>query len=86
MKEHHTVNFLDIEIFKADNTIHTGEYRKETAASTYLKYSSAHPRHTFAGIVKSQLYRLRRLCSREVDFEEAVLDLKNRCLKSDYPE
>ena len=76
MKEHHAVNFLDIEIFKADNTIHTREYREETAASTYLKYSLAHPRHTFAGIVKSQLYRLRRLCSREVDFEEAVLDLK----------
>jgi len=86
MKEHQCVNFLDIHIFKADNTIHTREYRKETSTLTYLKYNSAHPRHAFAGIIKSQLYRLRRLCSREGDFEEAVLGLRNRCLKSDYPE
>ena len=25
------------------------------------------------------------MCSREVDFEKAALDLKNRCLKSEYP-
>ena len=84
-KEHHSISFLDIEIFKADNTIHTREYRKETSATAYLKYNSAHPRHTFAGIIKSQLYRLRRLCSRQSDFEEAVLGLKHRCLQSEYP-
>ena len=86
VKENPCVSFLDIELFKADNTIHTREYRKETSALAYLKYSSAHPRHSFAGIVKSQLYRLRRLCSREVDFQEAILGLKSRCLQSEYPE
>ena len=79
------VNFLDIEIFKVDNTIHTREHRKETSAISYLKYNSAHPRHTFAGIIKSQLYRVRRLCSRDSDFNDAVADLKQRCVKSEYP-
>ena len=79
------VNFLDIEIFKVDNTIHTREHRKETSAISYLKYNSAHPRHTFSGIIKSQLYRLRRLCSRNTDFNNAVADLKQRCVKSEYP-
>ena len=84
-KDDKTISFLDIEIFKADGTIHTREYRKETSATSYLKYSSSHPRHTFPGIIKSQLYRLRRLCSRDVDYEKAVSDLKDRCLKSEYP-
>ena len=84
-KEDKYVSFLDIEIFKTDNTIHTREHRKETSARSYLKYNSAHPRHTFAGIIKSQLYRLRRLCSRNIDFENAVADLKQRCVQSEYP-
>ena len=74
--------FLDIDVFKAGNTIHTREHRK---ATSYLKYNSAHPRHTFAGIIKSQLYRLHRLCYRNIDYENAVADLKLRCIKSEYP-
>ena len=84
-KELKSVNFLDIELFKTDDNIETREYRKETSSISYLKYSSAHPRHTFAGIVKSQLYRIRRLCSRQVDYEQSVADLKIRCLNSNYP-
>ena len=79
------VTFLDIEIFKDDNSIHTREHRKETSALSYLNYNSAHPRHTFAGIIKSQLYRLRRLCSRDIDYETAVANLQQRCIKSEYP-
>ena len=79
------VTFLDFEIFKSDSTIHSREHRKETSAKHYLKYNSAHPRHCFAGIIKSQLYRLRRLCSRNVDFENAVTGLKQRCVESEYP-
>ena len=78
------ITFLDVDIFKSDGTIHTKEHRKETSSNSYLHYESAHPRHTFAGIIKSQLYRIRRLCSRETDYNEAVLNLKNRCLNSGY--
>ena len=79
------VTFLDMEIFKDENSIHTREHRKETSALAYLKYNSAHPRHTFAGIIKSQLYRIRRLCSRNIDYETAVRKLRQRCISSDYP-
>ena len=45
---------------------------------------SAHPSCTFKGIVKSQMYRLRKLCSRDNDFTIAIADLKKRCLNSGY--
>ena len=64
------ITFLDIDIFKCEGTIHTKEHRKSTSVNNYLLATSAHPRHTFPGIIKSQLYRLRRLCSRDVDFKK----------------
>ena len=79
------ITFLDIDVFKTDNTIRTREHRKDTSAKSYLKYNFAYPRHIFAGIIKSQLHRLRRLCSRNIDYENAVVDLKQRCIKSEYP-
>ena len=67
-----------------DNTLHTKEHRRETSATSYLHYTSAHPRYTFKGIIKSQLYRIRRLCSREEDYIIAAELLKQRCTASDY--
>ena len=84
-KDTKSVQFLDMEFFKEGNCLHTREYRKETSSQSYLNYSSAHPRHTFSGIIKSQMYRLRRLCSRDVDYYKAIEELKLRCLKSGYP-
>ena len=60
------------------------EHRKVTSASTYLLSTSAHPSHTFVGIVKSQLIRLRRICSNNEDFNVSVENLKSRCLDSGY--
>ncbi len=83
-KEVKTVTFLDIDIYINENNIHTKEHRKETSTTSYLNYTSAHPRYTFKGIMKSQLYRIRRLCSRESDYKEAVELLKQRCTSSGY--
>ena len=76
--------FLDIDVFKEGNTIHTKEHRKETSASSYLPYISAHPRYVFRGIMKSQMKRIRRLCSRDVDYIEAIELLKKLCISSGY--
>ena len=84
-KDFKSVQFLDMELYKEGNCLHTREYRKETSSQSYLRYSSAHPRHTFSGIIKSQMYRMRRLCSRDLDYSKAIDDLKLRCLKSGYP-
>ena len=78
------ITFLDMDIFKAEGTIHSKEHRKETSVSSYVPINSAHPRHTFAGIVKSQLFRVRNLCSRNCDFKDSVENLKMRCMRSGY--
>ena len=83
-KDNKVLTFLDMDIFKADGTIHSKEHRKETSVNSYIPVNSAHPRHTFAGIVKSQLYRIRRLCSRNCDFTESIESLKVRCIRSGY--
>ena len=83
-KEEKVLNFLDIDIFKDEGMIHTREHRKSTSVNKYLCGTSAHPRHTFPGIVKGQLNRLRRLCSRDSDFKEAILGLEQRCKHSGY--
>lgn len=62
------IHLLDIEIFIEEQTFHTKEHRKETASDSYVKFGSAHPKHCFKGIIKSQMFRLRRLCSRDIDF------------------
>ena len=78
------ITFLDIELYKSNGTLHSREHRKVTSASTYLLSTSAHPSHTFVGIVKSQLIRIRRICSNNEDFNVSVEKLKSRCLDSGY--
>ena len=79
-----SIQLLDVDIFIANGQFHTKEYRKETACSSYIKFGSAHPKHCFKGIIKSQMYRIRRLCSRDVDFNEAVAELRTCCVNSGY--
>ena len=80
----HKLILLDIEIYIENDTFHTKEHRKETASNSYIKFGSAHPSHSFKGIVKSQMYRLRRLCSKDGDFISAIENLKIRCYNSGY--
>ena len=77
---------LDIEIFVDNAKFLAREHRKETACNSYVKFGSAHPKHCFKGIVKSQMYRLRRLCSRDSDFKDAISKLRERCINSGYHE
>ena len=83
-KEDEYINFLDMEVFKHDEAIHTREHRKETANNSYLSFKSAHPRHTYPSIVKSQMYRLRKICSLDTDFNNAIDMLRKRCISSGY--
>ena len=83
-KDNQVITFLDMDIFKTEGSIHSREHRKGTSVNSYLPINSTHPRHTFSGIVKSQLLRVKRLCSRDLDFTNSIKDLKTRCLKSGY--
>ena len=56
------IPFLDIQFcLDTNGLLQTDLYVKPTDARSYLHFSSAHPRHTFSGIVYSQCLRLRRI-------------------------
>lgn len=72
-----SINFLDTTVYKApgfkDNEqLQIKVYFKKTDTHALLFKTSFHPAHTFKGIVKSQLLRFSRICTRQDDFLEAV--------------
>ena len=74
------LEFLDVLIYKGQNfdkhnTFDTKVYFKPTDSHALLHKNSFHPKHTFAGIIKSQLMRFGRICQLESDFEEATSTL-----------
>lgn len=71
------VNFLDTTVFfnHIDSTqkqLHTKVYFKDTDTHALLHKHSYHPKHTFPGIVKSQIIRFYRISSSTQHFNEAV--------------
>lgn len=72
-----SINFLDTTIYKGpkftqDHKLDMKVYFKTTDTHALLHKNSFHPRHTFRGIVKSQLLRFQRICTRPEDFWAAV--------------
>ena len=63
------LSFLDITLRITDH-ISTTVYYKDTDTHTYLHHQSSHPSHCKKGLPRSQLLRLRRLCSEDSDFLE----------------
>lgn len=75
-----SVNFLDVTVFKDENTIRTGYlstkvYHKPTDTLQLLHHLSFHPPHTFPGIVKSQVLRFHRLSTNKSDFQQSCNNL-----------
>lgn len=71
------INFLDTEVFIKEKTggrwgLGTRVYFKPTDTHALLHRSSYHPRHTYRGIIKSQLVRFRRICVEEADVQLAT--------------
>ena len=64
------LSFLDITLHITDDHISTTIYYKDTDTHTYLHHQSSHPSHCKKGLPRSQLLRLRRLCSEDSDFVE----------------
>ena len=72
-----SIDFLDTTTFKGDDFSSTHRldvkvFFKKTDTHALLFRSSHHPRHTFAGLVKSQLLRFKRICTRTSDFKAAT--------------
>lgn len=74
------IDFLDTTVFLTPfkSTHHkmlTKVYFKPTDTHALLHKASYHPKHTFKGIIKSQLIRFHRISSLKEDFHEAVSTL-----------
>lgn len=75
-----SVDFLDVTVFKGNrfknhNILDTKVYFKPTDTHQLLDRHSFHPRHTFDGILKSQLIRFLRICNNLEDFHDACSKL-----------
>lgn len=71
------VNFLDTVTYKGERYQQTGHldfkvYFKDTDTHSLLFKTSYHPKHTYRGIIKSQLLRFYRISSDEKQFYEAT--------------
>lgn len=73
----HQINFLDTTVFfEPINATHksmlTKVFFKTTDTHSLLHKTSYHPKHTFKGIIKSQIIRFHRISSRFSDFQQAT--------------
>ena len=71
-----SIDFLDTTVYKGDSISETNQldikvFFKETDTHQLLHKNSFHPKHTFSGIIKSQILRFHRICTKKQDFEEA---------------
>lgn len=72
-----SIDFLDTTVFKGPNFVTDAKldikvFFKSTDTHALLHKHSFHPMHTFKGIVKSQILRFKRICTRESNFWDAV--------------
>lgn len=84
-----SIDFLDTTVYKGPNfvktqVLDTKVFFKATDTHALLHKSSFHSRHTFRGLVKSQLIRFRRICSGDGDFWDAVRILYRALMKRGY--
>lgn len=75
-----SINFLDTTIYKGESFISNQKldikvFFKETDTHALLYKTSFHPKHTFKGLIKSQLIRFQRICTKNEDFITAVKTL-----------
>lgn len=72
-----SIDFLDTTTFKGPQFLQTGRldlrvFVKPTDTHALLHRRSFHPTHTFRGILKSQILRFRRICTRTTDYHKSV--------------
>lgn len=83
------INFLDTTIYKTtiqDNStlLYTKVFFKDTDTHQLLHKESFHPRHTFRGIIKSQLLRFKRISSTQNDYNHTCSTLFAALCKRGY--
>lgn len=83
------IDYLDTTVYKGptfqeSQTLDIKVFFKKTDTHALLFKNSFHPKHTYQGLVKSQLIRFHRICTRREDFWEAVKILFGALRKRGY--
>ena len=79
-----SVPFLDTLVSVDGRRLKTTLYSKPTDAHLYLRSDSCHPKSCTKGLVKGELLRARRICTKEVDFVEAAGKMKNHFIERGF--
>jgi hypothetical protein len=81
------VNFLDTTVVldRETNCLYTTVYSKPTDTHDYLHFTSSHPDHCKTGGPKGQLLRMRRICTKDEDFEINSAKMIDHYLRRGYP-
>ena len=87
---YNSIDFLDITIYKGDRyrfnqTLDIKPHFKMTNKFQYLEYTSAHPRQTFASLIKGELTRLLRACSSATEYRKVQEKMYTAFRDRGYP-
>ena len=79
------IHFLDVTVYKENNTLHTTLFIKPTDKKEYLHYNSNHPTHIKKSIPYAQALRYRRIIDTEDKFKEQLNILHEKFTRRCYP-
>jgi hypothetical protein len=81
------INFLDtcVKVDKTTRRVYTTVYSKPTDTHDYLHFTSSHPDHCKTGGPKGQLLRMRRICTKDADFQYHSQLMTKQYIRRGYP-
>ncbi|XP_043922125.1 gap junction delta-4 protein [Protopterus annectens] len=77
--------YLDILLYKNNDTLDTNIHRKKTHSNSYLHFDSCQPYHQRKNLVKGQMVRLSRIISEDVVFLDEMKILSSMFSDRGYP-
>ncbi|CAM4982819.1 unnamed protein product [Rotaria socialis] len=77
--------FLDVQLTNNNGTLATSVYHKRAAEPYVTPFTSDHPRHVFANIIKTSIERATRYSSTFEDFNNERRNIKFMLLYNGYP-
>lgn len=80
-----SVSFLDTTVFLEGGTLSTSLYTKPTDKNSILHASSAHPTYLKRGLPYTQFLRIKRICTRESDFNNEIRKMYKQFSLRGYP-
>ena len=86
-QSHHSIVFLDTTVIRdpVSNLLYTTLYLKPTDTRDFLHFSTSHPRSQKGGGPYGQFLRIRRICTRDWDFNLEARALFLSYLRRGYP-